>query len=148
MAEENEKHVLFSYLDDRFGISLGVFRGFLLLKKGSGWWILKDSPRLAAAAGYKVSSFGMRAFNRVGRFMKPTTRMIQLFGRNATKARLDVNKDELAQLVTGGSLLINLDIENGYIILCNEGRVLGLGLYIDGGLRSQLPSKGLKFLKV
>lgn len=51
-------------------------------------------------------------------------------------------------MVAGGSLLINLDIENGYIILCNDGRVLGLGLYIDGGVRSQLPSKGLKFLKV
>ena len=74
--------------------------------------------------------------------------MIQLFGRSATKARLDVNKEDMCRLVAGEALLMHLDIENGYVILRNEGRVLGLGLYIDGSVRSQLPSKGLKFLKI
>ena len=36
---------------------------------------------------------------------------------------------------------MNLEIENGYVILAFKGHILGLGLLIDGMVRSQIPKK-------
>lgn len=80
--------------------------------------------------------------------MKPTTRIIQFFGHLATKAVFHINKEQLKKLLTGEYLPFNDDLENGYVILSLNGQALGLGLLINGAVRSQLPSKDVKFLTI
>lgn len=87
----------------------------------------------------------MKAFQKVGQFLKPTTRFIQVFGRLATRAALVISEGQLKDLLEGEGLCLDLDIEQGYVILkLDEKRVLGLGLYVNGTLRSQISLKALK----
>ncbi|RLF57951.1 MAG: hypothetical protein DRN37_05660, partial [Thermoplasmata archaeon] len=77
--------------------------------------------------------------------LKPTTRFIQVFGRLATRAALVISEGQLKDLLEGEDLCLDLDIEQGYVILkLDEKRVLGLGLYVNGTLRSQISLKALK----
>ena len=88
---------------------------------------------------------GMKAFQKVGQFLKPTTRFIQVFGRLATRAALVISEGQLKDLLEGEGLCLDLDIEQGYVILkLDEKRVLGLGLYVNGTVRSQISLKALK----
>lgn len=109
---------------------------------------MKESGALAAAGRLKISSLGMRAFNQVGDFIKPTTRLIQVHGTSATKARREVSEKELRRLVEGEGIAVDPELDNGYVILCRKGHPVGLGLLINGTLRSQLPARELKFLTV
>ncbi len=73
--------------------------------------------------------------------------MIQIFGHLATKARVEINSVQLQKLVSGDPLHVDLELEDGYVILSFEGRILGLGLFIDGMFHSQIPRKELVFFE-
>jgi len=146
LAEEGDRNLVFSYLEDRFGIPGKLFEGYLLFKRKTGWSLLKNSRFMTQAAQLKVAVTGLRAFQRINAFIKPTTRFIQLFGHLATKARMDIDAGQLARLSAGDRLPVDLGIGNGYVILFINGQSLGLGLLIDGKLHSQIPRKELNFL--
>lgn len=99
---------------------------------------------MRSASRLKVRKVGIKALEQVGAFIKPTTRLIQIFGHFAEKAVLELEKVSLKRLVEGEPIRTGMDIENGYVILLYKGRALGLGLLIDGTIRSQLPVKEIK----
>lgn len=107
--------------------------------------MLKNSPFLQSASRLKVVGFGLRAFQRVGKFVKPTTRMIQMFGSLATKAIVEIDDVQLQKLVSGESLHLELEIEDGYVILLFAGHILGLGLLIKGKILLQIPRNEMSF---
>ena len=72
--------------------------------------------------------------------------MIQVFGNQASRAFFDINEGQLEEILSGGFLEFEGTLENGYMILTIEGRILGLGILINGRIRSQLPKKSLTFL--
>ncbi|MFC1840911.1 hypothetical protein ACFL1N_15135 [Thermodesulfobacteriota bacterium] len=148
MAKEEDRNSLLSYMNDRFGISSSVFEEFLLFKKKKAFWILRRSPLISRVSHLKINKVGIKAFQEVGSFMKPATRMIQYFGKHATKALLDLNVVQLKSIVRGEYLPLDIDLENGYVILSHRDQILGLGLLIDGKVRSQLPVKDVKFLRI
>jgi NOL1/NOP2/fmu family ribosome biogenesis protein len=132
-------------MERRFGISENVFHGYLLFKRRRSWRLLKNSPFLQAASQLKVEGVGLKAFQRVGKFVKPTTRMIQMFGHLATRARVEMDEVQLQKLVGGEPLNVQLEEEDGYVILSLEDRILGLGLLIEGKVHLQIPRKELHF---
>ena len=141
----DERHYLFSYLEGRFGISESVFDDYLLFKRKKSWLILRDVPHLLNASHLKVLSLGLKAFRKVGAFLKPTTRMIQIFGHAATKAMIKIDKKQLTRLLDGEELQVDLEVDTGYVILVLKKRgVLGLGFYSNGKIRSQIPKKELR----
>ena len=71
--------------------------------------------------------------------------MIQMFGHLATKASVEMDEIQLHKLVGGDPVNAELDMEDGYVILSFEGDILGLGLFIDGRIHSQIPRKELSF---
>lgn len=145
MAREDERHSLFSYLEERFGIPEKLFDDYLFFKKKNSWWLLRRIAHIELASQLKVSKVGIKAFQRVGAFVKPTTRMIQIFGSAATKARLEIDIPQLKRLVAGEELTVEVDLDKGYVILClGESRILGLGFFINGRVRSQIPRKELR----
>jgi NOL1/NOP2/fmu family ribosome biogenesis protein len=131
-------------MDERFGIPVSHFDHYLLFKGRQSWSLLRKHHAVAEAVGLKVVKAGLKAFRKVGAFMKPTTRMVQLFGGAATRASIALDEDRLDRLMTGERLEVELGIDNGYVILSLHGnRILGLGLYINGEIRSQLSKKAL-----
>ena len=106
---------------------------------------MKRSLHIETASHLRVSKVGLRAFQRVGSFVKPTTRFIQIFGRFASKAKLQINMGQLQTLLKGGEIPVDLKLDNGYVVLSvGANRVLGLGLLINGKIRSQLPKKEIR----
>jgi NOL1/NOP2/fmu family ribosome biogenesis protein len=149
LVGEDERHALFSYLEDRFGIPENIFDNYVMFKRKQSWMIFKNGPHIRLALHLKLSKLGMRAFHRVSAFIKPTTRMIQHFGYSSTKARFQINERQLLKLIDGGSISVDLDLEDGYVILDLKNRwILGLGLVINGRVRSQLPQKELRAIMV
>jgi NOL1/NOP2/fmu family ribosome biogenesis protein len=132
-------------MERRFGIPENVFDRYLLFKRQRSWWLLKNSPFLQFVSRLKVAGVGLRAFQRVGRFMKPSTRMIQMFGHLATRARVEIDEVQLQNLVSGDPLHEELDIEDGYVILSFQGHIVGLGLLIEGKVLSQIPRNEITF---
>jgi len=130
---------------DRFGIPTSHFDGYLLFKGKQSWSMLRKHHAVANAVRLKVIKTGLKAFRKVGAFIKPTTRMVQLFGSAATRARMELDEVRLARLMAGERLQVDLGIDNGYVILSLGGnRILGLGLYLNGEIRTQISKKELR----
>ena len=146
LVDESEERKLLGYLDERFGISPEVFDTFFWLKREKTWWVVRASPILEKAAALSVSLVGLRAFTKIGGFIKPTTRMIQVFGKSATKSLFEVGKEDLRRLLAGEPLAVDAGQENGYVILSHGGDILGLGLLLNDLLHSQLPRQYKKLL--
>jgi NOL1/NOP2/fmu family ribosome biogenesis protein len=132
-------------MDERFGIPVSLFDDYLLLKGRQSWSLLRKHRAVTDAFGLKVAKAGLKAFRKVGAFMKPTTRMVQIFGKAAVRARIELDEDRLVRLMAGERIEVDLGIDNGYVILSlGENRILGLGLYINGRIRSQISKKELR----
>ena len=145
LVRDDERRHLFSFLEERFGIPEKLFDDYLLFSRKKSWTLVRNGPHVISASRLKVAKAGLKAFKRVGHFVKPTTRMIQTFGPFATKAKISINEVQLSRLLAGEQFPVHLGPDQGYIILTLEdGRILGLGLLIKGTLRSQLPRKEVR----
>ncbi|MBN1102174.1 MAG: hypothetical protein JXL84_02040 [Deltaproteobacteria bacterium] len=132
-------------MESRFGIPGPQFDDYLMFERRKSWWLLRNSFHVQRAFTYKVFAFGIKAFQRVGRFIKPTTRIIQIFGAQAVKAVVTVSVEELPFLWEGKGFRLKEDLEDGYVILTVNGRILGLGLSIQGWVRPQIRKGHLGF---
>ncbi len=145
MAGNESRKTVSTYLLERFGIPSEVLDGYYLFERKKGWFILGKSEQVKNGTCLKVSKVGLRAFRKVGHFIKPTTRFIQAFGRYATKGVFRMDMRQLKTLITTGEIPVDLGLEKGYVILSLEDNViLGLGFYIHGTLRSQLPGNQIR----
>jgi NOL1/NOP2/fmu family ribosome biogenesis protein len=148
LAGEDERISLLSNMEKRFGISSSIFEHCLLFNHRNTWWLLKKPPSLPAPGRLKVEMVGLKAFQKVGSYIKPTTRLVQIFGCLATRAKLDLTEQQLEGLVGDGAFeLPDIELEDGYVILCLGDYTLGLGLLIQGKVRSLLPHRDLRFFK-
>lgn len=140
--------MLFGYLEERFGIRSSIFDDYLLFRRQRSWSILRKSDHLREAGRLKVSKAGLRAFRAVGAYVKPTTRLVQAFGHEATRATLEIRGAELSALLAGKELPMSLGgLSRGYVILSLAGgQILGLGFYTESGIRSQLPKREVEGL--
>jgi hypothetical protein len=62
------------------------------------WWILRNRSSTPLPSALKVSMVGMKAFQKVGAFTKPTTRLIQALGPRATKSKHGSERRRTANL--------------------------------------------------
>ena len=146
MAGQADRHFLFSYLEDRFGIARTVLDDYWLFRKNKSWWLLHRSPYLRQCTGLKVSRVGLRAFQQVGSYVKPSTRMVQLLAPQVTKGRLEIQEHQLHRLLVGETIPFETPMENGYVILAMKEHVLGLGLLINGKVHSQIPKSQARLI--
>lgn len=145
LASRDEKEAIFSYMEKRFGISRKCFDEYVLFKRSKSWWLLRESPHISEAAKLKVEVVGIRAFHKVGRFIKPTTRMVQCFGHLATRGIVRINWAQLDRLASGERLAVDIPLEDGYVILSlQEGPIVGVGFWAKGYLSSKIPRKELR----
>lgn len=145
MANPDDPDLLLAYLEDRFGIERGEFEGFLFFRKKKSWWICRNTKLLASVSHLKISRMGMKAFQKVGQFLKPSTRFIQMFGCAAARASLVISEAQLLHILEGKHLPLDLEVDHGYVILkLDEKQVVGLGLYVNGTVRCQISRKALK----
>jgi NOL1/NOP2/fmu family ribosome biogenesis protein len=126
--------------DERFGIDPSVFDGVTFWEKGKGKiWVFQgdvESP-------VRVEGLGMSMLRTRGEHWKPTTDAVQRFGHHATENVIHLSRPEAEAFVAGHDQELEWDGDWGYLIVTHdfvgEAEPLGVGLYLHGELRSQIP---------
>lgn len=125
-------------MEERFGIPEKVFDDFDLFGRRKSWWLLRKTAGVDLPVRLKVSQVGLKAFDRVGKYLKPATRMIQLFGHHATKGVRRLNEHGFERLLRGEPLEVASPMEDGFVILRLGCHVLGVGLLMQGKITSRI----------
>ena len=126
------------YLKDRFGIILpdGVeFEGEKSLR------VMNSELKKFKTTTPK----GFPASRMKGKFPKPSTNFIQLFGRLATKNRIELNREDALKYLQREDVTTGQEAETGYVILTYKNATLGMGFYRNGEIENLLP-KGRKII--
>jgi NOL1/NOP2/fmu family ribosome biogenesis protein len=120
------------YLKERFGISLpdGVeFEGDKSLR------VMNSELKEFKTTTPK----GFPASRMKGKFPKPSTNFIQLFGNLATKNTIELNREDALNYLQGKDLKTTQEAQTGYVILSHKKSILGIGFYREGKLENMLP---------
>lgn len=129
------------FFEGNYGIEAAVFDAYTFWERGSGklWAFRGEAPGPVAIEG-----LGMTVLRTRQEHWKPTTDAIQRFGTHATKNVVHLDADAAAAFVAGEDLALpSWDGEWGYLIVAHEiagaAEPIGVGLYLRGELRSQIP---------
>jgi NOL1/NOP2/fmu family ribosome biogenesis protein len=139
LLEPFERGRVLGFFADRFGIDPSVFARYELRKRGPSVWIMGSDPRLPALAKLKVRSVGLMLLRQVGRYLKPTSAALQLFGIHAKSNVVALSAEELEELVEQGVISGDFPVTPGYVIISLENLPIGCGLYLPPRLLSRLP---------
>ena len=145
-AEEREvdnratREAVLDWWDERYAIPPETFEEHSFWEKGAGkiWAFFgeMDSP-------VEIEALGITFLRTRQEHWKPTTDAVQRFGRHATKNVVELGRKEARRFVAGEDQEVNWDGDWGYLIvahdLAGEREPLGVGLYLHGELRSQIP---------
>lgn len=125
---------------NRYDIPLATFERYSFWEKGAGkiWAFRGDT-----ASPIEIEALGITFLRTRQRHWKPTTDAAQRFGRNATRNILELDRNGARRFVAGEDQHIEWDGDWGYLIVAHElagaREPLGVGLYVEGELRSQIP---------
>jgi hypothetical protein len=120
-------------------MDVAVFAGYELRKRGSSVWIVRSDPRLPALARLKVRSVGLLLLRQVGRYLKPTSAALQLFGAHAERNVVPLTAKDLEELVEKGKLEGDFPATPGYVIVSLGDLPVGCALHLPPRLLSRLP---------
>jgi len=126
--------------DERFGIPPETFDGHTFWERGSGKiWAFADD----VASPVAIEGLGL-AFLRTRReHWKPTLEAVQRFGDAAGDCVVHLSREAAATFVAGDDQDLDWDGDWGYLIVttdvAGEPEPVGVGLYVHGELRSQVP---------
>ena len=126
--------------DERFGIDPAFFTEYTFWEKGKGkvWAFRAD-----VESPVRVESLGMSVLRTRGEHWKPTTNAAQRFGKYATRNVVELSREEAETFVAGEDQTLDWDGDWGYLIAAHDiagtTEPLGVGLYLHGELRSQIP---------
>ena len=128
------------FWDERYAIAPEIFEGYSFWEKGGGkLWAFRGE----AATPLEIEALGMTFLRTRQEHWKPTTNAVQRFGRHATENVVGLSDAEARRFVAGEDQSLDWDGDWGYLIaahdLAGEREPLGVGLFIDGELRSQVP---------
>ena len=126
---------------ERFGLDRERFEGHTFWEKGAGKvWAFADEVDSPAA----VEAIGMTFLRTRQEHWKPTTDAVQRFGREATRNVVVLDDDEARAFLRGEDTDPDWDADWGYLIAAHEiadgVEPIGVGLYLHGELRSQMPT--------
>ena len=129
-----------AYFDERFGIAPETFDGYSFWEKGAGkiWIFAGEAPSPTT-----VEALGMVCLRTRQEHWKPTTDVVQRFGREATACVIELTRAEARRFAAGEDQDLEWDGDWGYLIaaceVADEREPLGVGLYLHGELRSMIP---------
>ncbi|MFB6280592.1 MAG: hypothetical protein ABEH40_01055 [Haloferacaceae archaeon] len=128
---------------ERFGIEPATFADHGFWEKGRGKvWAVHDAVEHPDPS--RIEALGMTVLRTRGEHWKPTTNAVQRFGGAATRNVIRLDADEAARFVAGEDVETAWDGDWGYLIAEHDPgggpAPLGVGLYLHGELRSQIPT--------
>ncbi len=134
-----QRQTILSFFETRFGIPYDAFEPFVLFDRGKVYGLLSRHAPAAAISSLKLQNAGLPILRKMPTHLKPTTAAIQRFGPQATKHIVEMTAGQVGDLLRAGLVAYDATMEPGYVILKQDGHVLGCGLVTPGHLRSLIP---------
>jgi len=125
---------------ERFGLEPAAFDGHTFWEKGAGkvWAFAADVGSPA-----EIEALGMTFLRTRQEHWKPTTDAVQRFGREATRNVVVLDDADARAFLRGETTDPDWDGDWGYLVAAHEiaddVEPIGVGLYLHGELRSQVP---------
>jgi NOL1/NOP2/fmu family ribosome biogenesis protein len=124
-------------LSERFGIPTEVFERLAALEEQETVFV--GTSEVMSFNAVRPMRRGIR-FARIYPYsLKPTTFAMQVLGEQATRNVVEITDEEAKLLINGGSMSLEADAANGFVLLRWRGLVVGVGFYKRPVLKSQIP---------
>ena len=134
------REAVLAFWADRYGVDPATFAGHTFWEKGAGsvWAAAGDEP-----SPLDVETLGLRVLRTGGRHWKPTTDAVSRFWPAIERNVVALDREAARRFVRGEDQPVDWDGDWGYLVasttLAGGPVPLGVGLFIDGTLRSQVP---------
>ncbi|MEW6035292.1 MAG: hypothetical protein AB1529_01650 [Candidatus Micrarchaeota archaeon] len=131
-----QKAVL-EYFGERFGLGAGAFEPYGLYLGSKGRVFL--GPKQAIPKP-RIVTIGLLVA-RVTDSIKPTTNLLQCFGKQVTKNAIELGREQALAYARGADLMLNegLAASDGYVLLRYKGHMLGCGHLRGRAVKNMLP---------
>jgi NOL1/NOP2/fmu family ribosome biogenesis protein len=138
--ERATREEVLDFWADRFGVPPETFDGHTFWERGKGkLWVYRGDP----PSPVDVEALGMTFLRTRQEHWKPTLEAVQRFGEHATACVVHLSAGEAEAFVAGYDQELDWDGDWGYLVVTHDlaGRrePVGVGLYVYGELRSQVP---------
>ncbi|QGN06817.1 hypothetical protein Hrd1104_05595 [Halorhabdus sp. CBA1104] len=140
VADRPSREAVLEFWTDRFGVPPETFADYTFWERGSGkiWAFRGELP-----SPVEIEALGLTFLRTRQEHWKPTLSAVQRFGDRASENVLDLTREQAQTFLAGEDQELAWDGDWGYLIVTHElaGRrePLGVGLYVYGELRSQVP---------
>jgi NOL1/NOP2/fmu family ribosome biogenesis protein len=124
-------------LGERFGIPVEVFERLDALEEQETVFV--GTPEVMSFDSVRPMRRGIRLARVYPHSVKPTTFGMQVLGDRATRNVVELTDEQAKLLINGGSLSMQVDADNGFVLLRWRGFVVGVGFYKRPVLKSQIP---------
>lgn len=121
------------YFEERFGVDVEDVKGLEFVERSGDHWIRSENEN-----SLEKETEGIRALRDTGKYLKPTTYVLQLFDEEISKNVVNLDRDELKELLNGEMISVEAS-SKGYVALRFEGKIIGCGLYMDDVVSSRIP---------
>jgi len=125
------RNELLRFWEQRFGVPPSLFAPFLMMASSRVTYLVRKSPLLSGLSSVRIVRAGLPFTRNAGRYMKPTTEAVQLFGHMATRNTVDLNMHQITALCAEGELKMSLDTDSGFVFLMEAGFAWGCGLFLE-----------------
>jgi len=133
------QRMVLDYLDERFGLEEKLFEklGLYLASKGRVYL----GPK-SAIAKPRVVTLGL-LIARISGAVKPSTNLLQVFGKKVTKNFIELTKEQTIVFANGSDVNVEqnqlADASEGYVLLRYHEAQLGCGLLKGKSIKNMLP---------
>jgi NOL1/NOP2/fmu family ribosome biogenesis protein len=139
----NQAKAFVDFLEERFGIEKSVFSGYSFHETVDKIYVMSGDIPQKDLNNLRIVQTGIvagRIFDKGDKF-KPTTNILQIFGKFASKNIVELNEKEKEDFIRGLDIENKLTegTENGYVIVKFGKDVLGCGIYVTGQIKNQIP---------
>jgi len=124
-------------LSERFGIPTEVFERLSALEDQETVFV--GTPEVMEFDEVRPMRRGIRLARIYPYSVKPTTFGMQVLGALATRNVVELDDEQAKLLINGGSLNMEAEADNGFVLLRWKGFVVGVGFYKRPVLKSQIP---------
>ncbi|MHB9288203.1 hypothetical protein ACKVMT_14335 [Halobacteriales archaeon Cl-PHB] len=136
------RQAVLEWWEDRFGIDPAVFDDHTFWERGAGKvWAFHDEADLSSPV--EIEGLGMTVLRTRQEHWKPTLEAVQRFGHHADRNVVHLDEAQARRFLAGDDQELDWEGDWGYLIathdLAGNAEPIGVGLYVYGELRSQVP---------